>query len=43
VVFPDEGHGFRKKENEIKGYKAILDFLDQHLKKRKPVYEPIKG
>ena len=33
VVFPDEGHGFVKKENEIKGYGAILEFLDKHLKK----------
>jgi dipeptidyl aminopeptidase/acylaminoacyl peptidase len=33
VLFDDEGHGFRKKENRIKGYKAILDFLNQHLKK----------
>jgi dipeptidyl aminopeptidase/acylaminoacyl peptidase len=32
IVFGDEGHGFVKKENEIKGYKAILDFLDKHLK-----------
>jgi len=32
VVFPDEGHGFRKKENEINGYGAILRFLDHHLK-----------
>jgi len=31
VVFPDEGHGFVKKENQIKGYKAILDFLTVHL------------
>ncbi|HZV68716.1 MAG TPA: S9 family peptidase [Saprospiraceae bacterium] len=33
VVFPDEGHGFVKKENEIKGYSEILVFLDQYLKK----------
>ena len=33
VVFPDEGHGFIKKENQIKGYKAILDFVDTHLKR----------
>lgn len=33
VVFPDEGHGFVKKENEIEGYSAILSFLDTHLKK----------
>lgn len=33
VVFPDEGHGFRKKENQIKGYKQVLNFLDTYLKK----------
>ena len=32
VIFPDEGHGFVKKENEIKGYGQILAFLDKHLK-----------
>lgn len=37
VVFPDEGHGFVKKENEIKGYSAVLTFLDEHLKGNQPV------
>jgi len=32
VIFDDEGHGFRKKENEIKGYGQIKEFLDQYLK-----------
>ncbi len=32
IVFPDEGHGFVKKENQIRGYTAVLEFLDQHLK-----------
>ncbi len=32
IVFPDEGHGFIKKENEIKGYGQILTFLDTYLK-----------
>ena len=32
IVFPDEGHGFVKRENEIKGYKAILDFLEKYLR-----------
>lgn len=32
VVFPNEGHGFTKKVNEIKGYQAILEFLDKYLK-----------
>jgi dipeptidyl aminopeptidase/acylaminoacyl peptidase len=33
VVFPDEGHGFTKRKNEIEGYSAILKFLDAHLKR----------
>jgi dipeptidyl aminopeptidase/acylaminoacyl peptidase len=37
AVFPDEGHGFIKKENEIKGYGQILQFLDKHLKGEKTV------
>jgi dipeptidyl aminopeptidase/acylaminoacyl peptidase len=34
VIFPDEGHGFVKKENQIKGYSQILAFLEQYLNKR---------
>ncbi len=33
VLFPDEGHGFRKNENQIKGWGEIMTFLDKHLKK----------
>ncbi|UCD64571.1 MAG: prolyl oligopeptidase family serine peptidase [Candidatus Zixiibacteriota bacterium] len=32
MIFVDEGHGFLKKDNRIKGFKAVLDFLDTHLK-----------
>ncbi len=32
IVFSDEGHGFTKKKNQIEGWKAILEFLDKHLK-----------
>lgn len=35
VIFDDEGHGFRKKENEIIAYGKILAFLDQYLKGEK--------
>ena len=35
VVFDNEGHGFTKKDNEIRAYKAILDFLDKYLKGNK--------
>ena len=34
IVFDDEGHGLRKKENQARGYRAILDFLDANLKSR---------
>jgi len=37
VVFPDEGHGFVKKENEIKGYSGVIAFLDTHLKQRSAI------
>ena len=39
IVFEDEGHGFRKKENRLEGYRAILDFLDEHLKGKEPAEE----
>ncbi len=32
VLFEDEGHGFRKKENQIEAYEKILMFLDKYLK-----------
>lgn len=37
LVFPDEGHGFVKKENEMKGYSGVLNFLDKYLKAPAPV------
>jgi dipeptidyl aminopeptidase/acylaminoacyl peptidase len=38
LVFADEGHGFRKKKNEIQAYKAILKFLDKYLKGKEETY-----
>lgn len=32
VIFPDEGHGFQRKENRITASEAYLAFLDKHLK-----------
>ena len=32
VLFPDEGHGFRKRENRIAASEAYVKFLDQHLR-----------
>ena len=35
LVFEDEGHGFRKKKNQLRGYKGILDFCDKYLTGKK--------
>jgi len=32
IIFPDEGHGFMKRENETKSATQILIFLDKYLK-----------
>ncbi|HYD89485.1 MAG TPA: S9 family peptidase [Vitreimonas sp.] len=32
VIFPDEGHGFLRKENRITAQEAYLRFLEQHLR-----------
>ncbi len=34
VVFPDEGHGFSKKANQVKSAEAIVSFLDRYLKSK---------
>jgi dipeptidyl aminopeptidase/acylaminoacyl peptidase len=31
VLFPDEGHGFVKKENQMKAARVTLEFLDKYL------------
>ena len=32
VVFPDEGHGFRRRENRIAASEAYVKFLDTYLR-----------
>lgn len=32
VVFPDEGHGFRKRANRVTASEAYVDFLDTYLR-----------
>jgi dipeptidyl aminopeptidase/acylaminoacyl peptidase len=39
VLFEDEGHGFRKKENQLEGWRKIREFLDQYLREL-PAPEP---
>tara|TARA_R110002072_G_scaffold117281_5_gene248181 strand:- start:4024 stop:5919 length:1896 start_codon:yes stop_codon:yes gene_type:complete len=38
VLFEDEGHGFVKKENQIKANENILEFLNTHLKGETEIY-----
>lgn len=33
VLFPDEGHGFLKRENRVTAQEAYLEFLDEHVRK----------
>jgi len=35
IIFPDEGHGFLKKENRITAAEAYVKFLDQYLAGKK--------
>ena len=37
VIYPDEGHGFVKKENLITTDKKTLEFLDKYLKPKQEV------
>lgn len=32
IIFEDEGHGFTKNTNRIRGWNAILSFLESHLR-----------
>jgi dipeptidyl aminopeptidase/acylaminoacyl peptidase len=40
LVFPDEGHGFLKRQNRIDASDAYLRFLDTHLKKAASAQTP---
>ncbi|MBL7846432.1 MAG: S9 family peptidase [Cyclobacteriaceae bacterium] len=40
VIFPDEGHGFVKKENNIKASEEVLKFLDKYLKGTESAPQP---
>jgi len=31
LIFDDEGHGFAKLENRITAYRAVVEFLDEHV------------
>jgi dipeptidyl aminopeptidase/acylaminoacyl peptidase len=39
MVFPDEGHELRKKDNRIAAFGAVLNFLEKHTKRDEPVTE----
>ncbi|RKR03975.1 S9 family peptidase [Maricaulis maris] len=37
VLFPDEGHGFRRRENRITASEAYVSFLDEYLREQDDV------
>lgn len=41
VLFPDEGHGFLRKENRISASEAFVTFLDRFLKGEGEAAEPM--
>lgn len=40
IVFPDEGHGFQRRENRVTASEAYLSFLNQYLKGEAPAAAP---
>ena len=32
IYYPDEGHGFAKRENQIDALRRTIDWFDKHLK-----------
>jgi dipeptidyl aminopeptidase/acylaminoacyl peptidase len=49
IIYPDEGHGFRKVHNRVDAYRKRAEFLNKHLgvelgqAKRKPVAKRVRG
>jgi dipeptidyl aminopeptidase/acylaminoacyl peptidase len=43
LIFPDEGHGVRKRSNLLVQYRRMVDFYKEHLKDEKPIIESDEG
>lgn len=43
IIFPDEGHGFRKTENKIRAYQARSAFLEKYLRKERRAKSQKRG
>ena len=43
VVYPDEGHGFARPENQLDFFGRVEEFLAKHLGGRKEPWEPVPG
>ena len=43
MIFPDEGHGFRKTENKIRAYQARSAFLEKYLRKERGAKSQKRG
>ena len=43
VVYPDEGHGLARPENNMDFWGRVEEFLAEHLGGRKIPWSPVKG
>jgi len=43
VVYPDEGHGFRRPENQLDFYGRVEEFLAKHLGGRAESWAKMDG
>jgi len=43
VVYPDEGHGFARSENNLDFYGRVEEFLAKHLGGRAEPWKKIEG
>ena len=43
VVYPDEGHGFARIENNLDFFGRMEEFLAKHLGGRKEPWQPVPG
>lgn len=43
VVYPDEGHGFYRPENNLDFYGRVEEFLAKHLGSRAEPWHEVKG
>lgn len=42
-VYPDEGHGFSRRENEVRAYERLVRFFRRHMNSQQPAEDRVDG